>query len=71
MALGDLHDDEIKARLGLDLGDTMEDRIVAHALRAMPEDFDPETEVELELLDMTKERGGDDQHRGNPGGARD
>ena len=52
MALDDLHDDEIKARLGLELGDDMEARIEAHMVRAMPEEYDPDTEGELELLDI-------------------
>lgn len=53
MAIDDLHDDEIKARLGIELGDDMEHRIEAHMVRAMPEEFDPDTEVDLELVDMT------------------
>lgn len=51
----DMHDDEIRARLGLaPLGRpmTMEERIEANALRAFPEPFDPQTEGDLEVLDM-------------------
>ena len=53
MAVDDLHDDEIKARLGIELGDDMEHRIEAHMVRAMPEEFDPDTEIDLSLLDLT------------------
>lgn len=53
-----MHDDEVRARLGLaPLGRpmTVEERIEANMLRAVPEPFDPETEAELETLDMLKE----------------
>ena len=53
MAIDDLHDDEIKARLGIELGEDMEHRIEAHMVRAMPEEFDPDTEIDLSLLDLT------------------
>lgn len=73
MALGDLHDDEVRARLGLpiererdyegpieELRGKVEDRIEAAVVAMMPEEFDPETEADFELLDMTKEvEGGD------------
>lgn len=65
MALDDLHDDEIKARLGLpiererpycgpleEIAGRVEDRIEALVVAAMPEEFDPSTDAELELLDM-------------------
>lgn len=65
MALSDLHDDEIRARLGLPIErerdyegpieavrGAIEDRIEAHMVAAMPEEFDPETDIELEALDM-------------------
>ncbi|AHJ88563.1 hypothetical protein Jolie1_063 [Mycobacterium phage Julie1] len=53
--LNDMHDDEVRARLGLPaLGRpmTMEERIEYNALRAFPEPFDPETEVALDLADV-------------------
>lgn len=53
MAIEEMHDDELRARLGLaPLGRpmTMEERIEAHAIRAMPEPFDPEEEA-LDALD--------------------
>ena len=43
MALNDMHDDEIAARLGLAVPATMEQRIEAHVVRAMPEDVDPQS----------------------------
>ena len=59
MALDDLHDDEIKARLGLpiererdyegpieEIKARVEDRIEALAVAMMPEEFDPETDTE-------------------------
>ncbi|QPX62181.1 hypothetical protein PBI_INDLOVU_66 [Mycobacterium phage Indlovu] len=55
-ALDDMCDDEVRARLGLaPLGRpmTMEERIEAHMVCAMPEPYDPETEGTLELMDMT------------------
>jgi hypothetical protein len=58
VSLEEMHDDEVRARLGLaPLGRpmTMEERIEFNALRAFPEPFDPETEGDLELIDMTQE----------------
>ncbi|QGH75316.1 hypothetical protein I5G61_gp68 [Mycobacterium phage Quesadilla] len=58
MAIEEMHDDEVRARLGLaPLGRpmTMEERIEANALRAFPEPFDPGTEGDLELLDIREE----------------
>ena len=52
-----MHDDEVRARLGLDpLGRamTMEERIAALNLRAMPEPHDPAIEASLELTDLTR-----------------
>jgi len=58
MGLADMTDAEVRARLGLEPCDrplTMEERIEAYAVRAFPEPFDPETEGDLELLDMREE----------------
>lgn len=66
MGVPDLHDDdEIRARMGLpierdrpyegpleEIAGRVEDRIEAMAVAAMPEEFDPETDVELEALDI-------------------
>lgn len=55
MSAEDMHDDEIRARLGLaPLGRpmTVEERIEANLVRAVPEPFDADTEIELETLDM-------------------
>ena len=45
MTLSDMHDDEVAARLGLAVPETMEQRIEAHVVRAMPEpeDVDPQS----------------------------
>ena len=54
MSTGDMHDDEVRARLGLEpLGRamTMEERISALNLRAMPEPFDIEETVSLAVAD--------------------
>ena len=70
MGLNDIHDDEVRARLGLpierdrdytgpieELRGRMEDRIETLVVASMPEEFDPETDTELEILDMRKELG--------------
>lgn len=57
MGMTDMHDDEVRARLGLaPLGRpmTMEERITMLNLRAMPEPHDPDTEADLELTDITR-----------------
>lgn len=56
-AIEEMHDDEVRARLGLaPLGRpmTMEERIEAHALRAMPEPFDPDLDAAAELVDLQR-----------------
>lgn len=56
-ALDDMHDDEIRARLGLaPLGRpmTMEERIEAYAVRSMPEPFDADVEAEMDLLGIVR-----------------
>lgn len=66
-ALDDMHDDEIRARLGLaPLGRamTVEERITILNLRAMPEPFDPDTETALELTDMMGAHDDGGGHRG-------
>ena len=81
MGLSELHDDEIKARLGMPIERerpyegpleavkaAVEDRIEALAVASMPEEFDPEVDVDFELIDMhDEEKGGQggDRHRGN------
>jgi len=55
--LNDLSDDEVRARLGLEIGEGLEGRIEGHMVRAMPEPFDPETEADLELADMRELEG--------------
>lgn len=70
MGLNDIHDDEIRARLGLPIErprdyegpieairGRVEDRIETLVVASMPEEFDPETDAELEILDMRKELG--------------
>lgn len=57
MSATDMHDDEIRARLGLPaLGRpmTMEERIEYNALRAFPEPHDPEADLDLALIDQTR-----------------
>lgn len=59
MDLNELHPDEIRHRLGLPPVDgdlTVEGYLEAAAVAAMPEPFDPETDAELELLDITEEK---------------
>ncbi|UXE04439.1 hypothetical protein SEA_FUNSIZED_68 [Mycobacterium phage Funsized] len=54
-AMDDMHDDEVRARLGLaPLGRpmTMEERITMLNLQSMPEPFDPETEIDLAVADV-------------------
>lgn len=58
-AIEDMHDDEIRARLGLRPGPVpenfsqlLEQRIEQIAVASMPEPFDPETDAELEILDL-------------------
>lgn len=56
-SLEDMHDDEVRARLGLaPLGRamTMEERIEFNMLRAVPEPYDPEADAALELVDATR-----------------
>ena len=65
MGLNDIHDDEVRARLGLpierdrpyegpieEIRGRVEDRIETTVVAMMPEEFDPETDTELEILDM-------------------
>ena len=57
MGLEDLHDDEIRARLGIPPAGrkpTLEERIEAHMVRAMPEAHDPQAQLDLELIDQTR-----------------
>lgn len=67
MGLSDLHNDEIRARLGLpiererpyegpieEIRGVVEDRLETMVVASMPEEFDPDTEVDLEILDMQK-----------------
>jgi hypothetical protein len=71
MSASQMHDDEIRARLGMPIErdrdyegpieairGSMEDRIEALAVRSMPEPFDPEVDTEMELNEMV-ERGMD------------
>lgn len=74
MGLSDLHDDEIRARLGLpiererpyegpieEIKGKVEDRLETMVVASMPEEFDPEAETDMELLDMIE-----DQNYGQP-----
>jgi hypothetical protein len=59
--MDDMHDDEVRARLGLAPWGrpmTMEERIAMLNLRAMPEPFDPETDAAMDMLDIITQKGG-------------
>lgn len=61
-AMDEMHDDEVRAKLGLDplvRRMTVEERIAVLNLRAMPEPHDPDTDIDLAIIDLANDPRGD------------